>query len=72
MKAIITEEQCYTISSFLQTAASKFDEIAKSMREVAPPLAGFAQQFDKQAHEARQFATMFMNSTKAELEIPEE
>jgi len=71
MKAIITEDQCMTISSFLGSAASKFDEIAKSMRE-QPQYAGLAEQFDKQAREARQFSVMFINATGATLEIPEE
>jgi hypothetical protein len=59
-----------TISSFLTTAAQRFEEDAKLAREVGGRLPGghakshesLAQQFDKQARQARKLAEQFSDA----------
>lgn len=71
----ITEEQCYTLGSFLRTAQGKFEEFSRALREdpTSPAQNDLAKQFDRQAREAQQFAVLFESAEGAEVQIgPEE
>ncbi len=71
MKTSLTEEQCYTIASFLRTAASRFDEFYKMMHK-SPICIPMVEQFNKQEQEAKQFADLFERATAASLEVDSE
>ena len=62
----LTSEQCFTISSYLRTAAEEFKKLA-DFAMIAPPLPGLRDQFLKQHDEAMALADMFAVADSANL-----
>jgi hypothetical protein len=67
MQNTLSSEQCYTIGSFLRTAAGVFETFTK--QDVN---ARIVEQFARQQKEAEDLATLFENAGGATLEILEE
>lgn len=70
-KTVLLEDQCYTISSFLMSAAVKFAELAETAAE-KPAMPALAEQFKRQHEQAKKFATLFSNAINAEVTLEEE
>jgi hypothetical protein len=71
-KQTLTED-CWTIGSYLRSAANKFEEIEKGLRsDDRPNIRGFAAQFAAQKEEANKFAAMFESAASVTIETKEE
>lgn len=56
-------DECWTIGSYLRSAASKFEEIERGLfQDDRPNIRALALPFTKQKHDAALFATMFENA----------
>ena len=62
----LTEDQCFTISSYLRTAAERFKQLSDMCMQ-APPDPILAKQFLKQRDEAMDLASKFTLTLGAEL-----
>jgi hypothetical protein len=53
--------ECWTIGSYLRSAAKKFEELAADCRkpDASPSYAGLASTFDQQKEDATKFAQLF-------------
>jgi hypothetical protein len=58
----LTEEQCWSLASYLRTAAGKFAEFAAQDTVLSA-------QFEKQRLEANAMATLFENAESARVEV---
>ena len=67
----INEPDCYTISSYLRTAAARFAEYAESMK-LEPANKALQAQFELQCSQAEKFARLFENAVGAEVGTPAE
>ena len=62
----LTEDQCFTISSYLRTAAERFKEFSDACMQT-PAQVQIANQFLKQRDEAMDLASKFTLALGAEL-----
>jgi hypothetical protein len=63
----LSDEQCWSIASYLRTAASRFHEFAEASEH--RPTQPLKEQFEKQEKEANAFATLFENANFAKVDI---
>lgn len=71
-KVTLTDADCWTIGSFLRSAALRFGETAGEFKKPGMQNPGFAAQFDKQKAEAEKFAALFENAASVTVETEEE
>ena len=70
-KKKLTAEQCWSMASYLRTAADQFRAFAEQMR-TAPTNIRLAQQFEKQRAEAMAMAILFENADSAHVAAQED
>jgi len=68
MKQKFTADECYTIASFLNSAASMFEDFRKQC-ETNPAFRPLMKQWERQRDQARVFAGTFANAKDAQVEL---